>query len=312
MRLALPEHYRARIGERLPTDEEVVWYAPAELMQVAPGAEMLWLDYLPPPRVRPVVEAAAAMTWLATPLAGVDGWPLDLLAERGVVLTNGAGLNAKPVAEFAVLGVLALAKNLRELVYEQDRRHYIDRAPGTVELEGTRALILGYGHIGREIGRRLRAFDVEVTGVRRTPGGEAGVIGPDDWRGRLAEFDWIILAAAATGETAGLIGALELGALKPSAFIVNIARGNLIDQPALIAAAKAGRIAGAFLDVTDPEPAPPDDPIWTTPNIVLTSHAAGRAQTRMADRAGELFLQNLQRWRSGQPLLNVVDLKLGY
>lgn len=312
MKLALPEHFRARMADRLPADAEVRWYAPGELPGAAAGAEILWMDYLPAPRVRPVVEAARDLRWLATSLAGVDGWPLGLLAARGVVLTNGAGLNAGPVAEFAVMGMLVMAKDMRELVYAQDRKDYVARAPGVGELDGTRALVIGYGAIGREIGRRLRAFGVEVTGVRRTPAGEAGVIGPGDWRARLADFDWIVLAAAATGETAGMIGRAELRAMKPSAVIVNIARGNLIDQPALIEAVTAGRLGGAFLDVTDPEPAPADDPVWTTPKIVVTSHCAGRSQTRLSERSADLFLENLERWRAGQPLRNLVDLKLGY
>jgi phosphoglycerate dehydrogenase-like enzyme len=312
MRLALPEHFRARIGDRLPADAEVAWYAPGGLDRAASGAEALWLDYLPAPRVRPLVEAAAELRWLATGLAGVDGWPLDLIAERGIVLTNGSGLNAKPVAEFAVMGLLAMAKDLRALVHAQDRREFLARAPGNVELEGTRALVIGYGAIGREIGRRLKAFDVEITGVRRRPDGEPGVIGPGDWRARLGEFDWIVLAAAATRETAGMIGRAELSAMKPSAVIVNIARGELIDQGALVEALTAERLGGAFLDVTDPEPSPPDDPIWTAPRTLLTSHCAGRAQTHTADRNARFFLDNLERWRAGRPLANLVDLRLGY
>lgn len=122
----------------------------------------------------------------------------------------------------------------------------------------------------------------------------------------------MIIAAPGTAETEKLIGAAELAAMKPSAFLVNIARGTLVDQPALIEAVTAGSIAGAFLDVTDPEPAAADDPIWSTPNIVMTCHTSGRAQTRMPERAAALFLENLERYRAGQPLKNRVDLAVGY
>ena len=186
------------------------------------------------------------------------------------------------------------------------------QAPGVAELYESKALVIGYGAIGREIGKRLRGFGVEVTGVRRTPLGEAGVIGPNEWPARLGEFDWIIIAAPGTDETRHVIGAVELAAMKPSAVIVNIARGTLIDQDALLAAVTGKSIAGAFLDVTDPEPLPADSPLWTTPGIVVTGHASGRSQTRMAERASALFLDNLGRYRDGGELRNLVDLKLGY
>ena len=317
MRLALPEGARPFLESRLPAGCEPVWFTGgfagyAQTAAAADGAEIIWVDLYPASAVAPVIEAAKDARWISTSLAGVNGWPLQRIAERGLILTNGVGLNAKPVADFAVMGVLALAKGLRELVYAQDRHEFVMQAPGVAELDGSHALVIGYGQIGREIGRRLEAFGVEVTGVRRRPDGEAGVIGPDDWRGRLGEFDWIILAAASTQETSRMLGRTELAALKPTARIVNIARGDLIDQPALIEAANNGALAGAFLDVTDPEPAPTDDPIWSTPRIMVTSHTSGRSQTSMARRAAALFLDNLERYRAGRPLRNQVDLALGY
>ena len=313
MKLALPEHARPHLEGRLPPDAEAHWYGTSQEAPAAvAGAEVGWLDILGPPGPAAVIEAGADLRWVSTALAGVNSFPLARLRERGLPLTNGAGVNAIPVAEFAIMGMLAMAKDLRALIHLQDLREWATRAPGSGELYGSTALIIGYGSIGREIGARLKAMGVEVTGVRRTPGGEAGVIGPDDWRPRLGEFDWIVLASAATPETDKMIGQAELGAMKPSAFVVNIARGGLIDQPALIAASAAGRIAGAFLDVTDPEPPPTDDPIWSTPGIVMTCHTSGRSQTRMSERAAVLFLDNLARWREGRPLRNLVDLELGY
>ncbi len=313
MRIALPEHVRGDLDGRLPDGVTAVYYGSGqEALQAVQGAEIAWLDIFSPPGVGPVIEAATEVRWITTLLAGVNNWPLQAIKARGLPLTNGAGINAIPVAEFAVMGVLAMAKNLRELIHAQDRREWVQQVPGTGELYGSKALVIGYGSIGREIGQRLRGFGVDVTGVRRTPAGEADVIGPQDWRARLGEFDWIVLAAAATGETTRMIGREELGRMKPSAHIVNIARGDLIDQAALIEAVTDRTIAGAFLDVTSPEPALPDDPIWTAPNVVMTSHASGRAQTRATERAAALFLENLASYQGGRPLRNLVDLDLGY
>ena len=317
MRIALPEGARPHLEGRLPADATPAWYGGgvmgyAAATEAVEGVEIAWIDIYPAPAVIPVIAAAKDARWISTSFAGVNGWPLDVIAQRGVTLTNGAGLNAKPVADFAVMGVLAMAKGLRELVYAQDRHEFVMRAPGVAELDGSHALVIGYGRIGREIGARLEAFGVKVTGVRRQAGGEAGVIGPEDWKARLGEFDWIVLAAAATSQTRQIIGRAELAAMKPSAGLVNIARGDLIDQPALIEAITRGAPANAFLDVTDPEPAPSDDPIWSTPGIMVTSHTSGRSQTGMMRRAAGLFLENLERYRAGRPLENRVDLELGY
>ena len=137
------------------------------------------------------------------------------------------------------------------------------------------------------------------------------MIGPDDWRARLGEFDWVILAAASTSQTPGIVGEAELKAMKPTARIANVARGELIDQPALVRALNEDRLAGALLDVTDPEPPPPDDPIWLAKNALLTSHSSA-VSTSYQPRAAALFLDNLARYRKGEPMKNRVDLELGY
>jgi phosphoglycerate dehydrogenase-like enzyme len=147
-----------------------------------------------------------------------------------------------------------------------------------------------------------------VVKVRRTP--DAGTLGPDQWRARLGEFDWVIIAVPSTPDTAGMIGAAELAAMDGACVIVNIARGEVIDQVALVEALEARRIGGAFLDVTTPEPLPGDHPLWALDNAHITMHLSGRAQDKMFVRAVERFLDNLGRYRSGGPLEPKVDLTL--
>ncbi|MGN6500245.1 MAG: NAD(P)-dependent oxidoreductase, partial [Tsuneonella sp.] len=157
---------------------------------------------------------------------------------------------------------------------------------------------------------RLEAFDVEVVPVRRSPA--EGALGPGEWRAQLGTFDWVILAVPATPETDAMIGAPELAAMKDSAVLVNIARGAVVDQRALVAALEAKAIGGALLDVTTPEPLPADHPLWDLPNTQITMHLSGRAQTQMFRRSADRFIANCRRYVAGEPLAPIFDPKRGY
>lgn len=281
-----------------------------ELFALAPSAEIGWFDLYQPGGMDKAIRLATKLRWLNSIYAGVDFFPLDVLRDRGVVLTNGAGINAITIAEYVVMGMLVVAKGYRVVVRSQDRHEWLRDSPGKVELAGSRALILGYGAIGQRVERMLQGFDVDLVKVRRS-GGE-GVLGPGDWRAELGTFDWVILAVPATPETEGMIGAAEIAAMKPGSTLVNVARGSVVVQEALIAGLKAGTPGHAFLDVVTPEPLPADHPLWDVPNAHVTSHLSGRAQTKMFERSVTRFLANLNRFRAGEPLQPQVDLLLGY
>jgi phosphoglycerate dehydrogenase-like enzyme len=250
------------------------------------------------------VVRAGALRWLNSSYAGVDWLPLADLERRGVALTCGTGLTSTQVAEFAVMTVLAIAKDYRAVVRAQDRREWLDAAPGIRDLAGSRALILGNGAIGQAIGRALAAFGVDVLPV--TSGG------PHGWRNDLAAFDWIVLALPGTPETKGIIGAAELAAMKADAVLVNFARADCVDQEALVTALRDGRIAGAVLDLTDPEPLPPEHPLWALSNAHITMHLSGIPTPASQARAAERFLRNCERFRAGEPMEAEVDLGRGY
>jgi phosphoglycerate dehydrogenase-like enzyme len=281
-----------------------------ELMDMAPEAEIGWFDLEDIAPMAEAVRRATKLKWLTSIYAGVDGLPLALMAERGVVVTNGAGINAITIAEYVVMGMLNIAKGYREVVHAQDRHEWLMDSPGKLELAGSSALILGYGEIGQRVDRALQGFGVAVTKVRRSAGEDTLL--PGEWRARLGEFDWVILAVPGTAETEGMIGAAELAAMKSSAVLVNVARGSVVDQAALVDALAGSRLGGAFLDVTTPEPLPADHPLWSMPNVHITMHLSGRAQGKMFKRAVERFLGNLERYRSGKPLMHQVDLARGY
>lgn len=311
MKLVLPALARPLIEPRLPAGLNTAWFADHEaaLREVA-DADIAWVDMQRPGWTGEAVAAGVRLKWVSTIYAGLDAFPLDLLKARGAILTNGVGINALAVAEYAVMGVLVAAKRFDEVVRIADRREWTIAAPGQTELFETSALVIGMGAIGSLIADRLRAFGVAVTGVTRS--GRGGTLTPDGWRARLGEFDWVILAAPSTGETKAMIGADELAAMRRTAWLINIARGDMVDQEALIAALHARRIGGAFLDVVTPEPLPADHPLWSAPNSIHTMHLSGRSQTRMFTRAADLFLRNLDAFLAGAPMTNVVNLDLGY
>jgi phosphoglycerate dehydrogenase-like enzyme len=301
----LPGRTRALLEPLLPEWIEGRWWgSPEELVALAPVAEIGWFDLHEKPPVMAAVAAARGLRWLNTAYAGVNWLPLADLEGRGVVLTCGRGLTATAVAEFAVMTMLTVAKGFPAVVRAQDRREFLDDAPGTRELAGSKALILGQGAIGQAIDRMLHGFGVETETVRRGSG-----LG---WKARLGEFDWIVLALPGTAETRGLIGAAELAAMKREAVLINFARADIVEEAALIDALRERRIAAAVLDVTDPEPLPPGRPLWSLDNAHLTMHLSGIPTPTSLQRAAERFARNCELFHAGEPLEAQVDLRLGY
>ena len=301
----LDTRLRPTLDPRLPDWIDARWWgSPEMLVALAPRAEIGWFDLHDKPPALRAVELAQGLRWLNTSYAGVDWLPLADLARRGVALTCGTGLTTSQVSEFAVLSMLAIAKDYPAVVRARDRHEWLDVPPGTRDLAGSRALILGHGAIGRAIERALEGLGVEVCAVSSHR--------PRNWRSQIGEFDWIVLAVPGTAQTRGMIGAAELAAMKPDAVLVNFARADCIDQDALIEALSEKRIAAAVLDLTDPEPLSPDHPLWSLDNAHITMHLSGIPTAASQARAAERFLRNCERFRAGQPLEAQVDLARGY
>jgi phosphoglycerate dehydrogenase-like enzyme len=311
--MAIPAGMREALQQGLAGAVEVSWYDGTDsAIHAAADSEVLWIGSTAFGRredIERAIEAGPHLRWLTTPAAGVDNVPLDAIQKRGLTLTNGAGLHAVPIAEFVVMAMLAAAKRFPEFVRAQARSEWLSQPSALGELQGSRALVVGMGGIGQAIAGRLRAFGVELTGVRRSSA--EGSLRPDEWRARLGDFDWVILATPLTTGTTHAIGEPELRAMKRTAWLVNIARGALVDHAALVRALREGRIGGAYLDATDPEPLPPESPLWTMPNVIISPHSSA-ASTRLIERMVGLFLDNLDRFLSERPLRNTVDLRAGY
>lgn len=271
---------------------------------------------VPPQELVRCVSVAPARLWLHTIWAGLPDGLVDVLAglaRDGLVVTNGAGAHGCAVAEHVLALLLAHYKRLPAVLAAQ-REHRWDPQQAR-ELRGQTVGLVGLGDLGRSIARLLGEFGVAVIGVRRTEGAPiAGVSRTVPVR-RLAEIlpllDALILAVPLTAGTRGLIGAAELALLPPSALLVNVARGPVVDEPALVDALRAGRLGGAALDVLDTEPLPADSPLWSLPGTIITPHCADLTAGTEA-RILELLLSNISRYRAGQPLRNVVDPARGY
>ncbi|HLV07199.1 MAG TPA: NAD(P)-dependent oxidoreductase [Croceibacterium sp.] len=296
---------RPLLGGRLPEWLDARWWdTPEALVALAAEAEIGWFDRHEKAAPLAAIAAARRLRWLNSSYTGVDWMPLAELDQRGVALTCGSGLTTHQVAEFAVMTMLAVAKDYPAVVRAQDRHEWLAAPPGTRDLAGSRVLILGHGAIGQAIGRALEAFGVEVVAVssQRQRG----------WRSHLGGFDWIVLAVPGTPQTRGMIGAAELAAMNSQAVLVNFARADCVDQDALIDALRERRIAAAILDLTDPEPLPPEHPLWSLDNAHVTMHLSGMPTPASQARAAERFLRNCERFHAGEPLEARVDLARGY
>ena len=302
---------RPLLEPQLPADLDVRWFMSTEqALELAPLADIGWFDLNDKAEMFKIISAATNLKWLNSIYAGIDGMPLAQLKSQGTIVTNGVGINAITIAEYVVMAMLTGAKGYREVVRAQDRHEWLMDSPGKVELFGSKALLLGYGAIGKLVEERLKAFGVDVTIVRRSAG--PNTLTPDQWHAQLGEFDWVILAVPATPETENMIGADELAAMKSTATVINIARGSVVDQDALVTALRGKEIGAAFLDVSTPEPLPAEHPLWSLDNAHITMHLSGRAQDKMFIRSAQRFLENLKRYRNGEQFEPQVNLDLGY
>ncbi len=264
-------------------------------------------------------ELAPNVRWIQATSAGIGQFVRRLgYAERmpDTVFTTASGVHARPLAEFAVLAMLMHARRILHVVRAQSERTW-ERFAGT-DLEGRTVVVVGLGRIGRDVARRARAFGMRAIGVKRGPVGVDGdgtdvdeVHGPEALRAILPGADFLVLVAPHTDETEGMIGAEELAALPPGAAVVNIGRGALVDEPALVEALRSGHLGGAYLDVFADEPLPADSPLWAMPNVLVSPHSASTSD-RENRRITDLFLDNLRRWLDGRPLRNVLDPELLY
>jgi D-2-hydroxyacid dehydrogenase (NADP+) len=247
--------------------------------------------------------------------AGTDQYDKALFAKRGVRLANAQGANERAVAEHAIALILALTRQLHLARDNQRARHWRgmigDRALREQELSGKTLLIVGLGRIGTRLAAVARAFDMRVIGVRRTarPAPEAAeeVFAQADLMKALAEADIVALTCPLTPETEGLIGAAALAALKPGALLINVARGKVVDEAALVAALGDGRLRAAALDCFHEEPLPPDSVLWALPNVLVTPHTAGET-ARYEENVVDILVDNLERlWRGETALRNQVE-----
>ena len=278
-------------------------------------AEVLLLGTVPPSVLDHILSRAPRLRWIHSASAGVDRIATAAVRERALAVTNARGVFSRPIAEYVVMMSLAIARRLPQLLELQRERTW--QPLRGRELSELTIGIVGYGSIGYEVARLLRPFGCRVVATRRRPqrgagdGVEVELHGLDRLDELLAMSDIVVVAAPLTEETAGLIGAEQLGQMREDAWLINIARGRLLDELALRRALEAGWIGGAVLDVFNEEPLPTESPLYRTPNLLITPHTSW-ASDHVVERSVELFVDNLRRDLAGEPLRNVVDLDAGY
>jgi len=278
-----------------------------------------------------LLARAPHLTWVHSATSGVERALTPAARERDVLVTNARGVFSRPIAEHVLLMILAVSRHLPELLELQRERTW-QPLEGR-ELRELTIGIVGYGSLGRSVASLASAFGARVLAMRRRPEGASAagdaaagiddgegfpfeprverVVGPDRLHELLAESDIVVLAAPLTSETEGMIDEAAVGAMKRDAWLINVARGRLVDDTALVRALRDNRIGGAALDTFRDEPLPPGSPYWELPNVILTPHTAW-SSARVLDRSIDLFCDNLVRFSRGEPLRNVVDPAAGY
>lgn len=277
-------------------------------------------------------EQAPRLRWVQLSSAGADHLLDKPIMRSDIAITTASGIHAVPIAEYVLGSMLAFARRFHMYLPMQQKHEWPKGRWSALlggELRGATIGIIGYGSIGREIGRLAKAFGMRVLASKRNPArredtgyrvpgaGDARmeyvdqVFGPDELSEMVSACDYVVAALPLTPETRGLVSESVIRAMKPTAYFVNISRGEVVDEEALIRALREGNIAGAGLDVFRQEPLPPDSPLYDLPNVILTPHISG-ATAAYNDRATDLFAENLRRYLAGESLLNLVDKTAGY
>jgi len=261
------------------------------------------------------------LRWVQSPAVGVGSLMFPELLASAVVITSARGIRARSIAEHVVGVTIALARRLPHAIRAQAAHHWAQdelegASSGVRILDGARMGIVGLGAIGVEVARIAAPFGLRISAIRRRadhprPEGVEEVWTPDRLLDLLAQSDVIVIAAPHTLETKRLIGRREVDAIKRGAFLINVARGKMIDDAAVVEALKDGRLGGAALDVFTAEPLEPESPYWDLPNVIITPHTSGSMQDYWTPLVA-LFSENLRRFESGRDLVNVVDKVAGY
>ena len=282
----------------------------------------------------PEREAVPRLRWIQTHFAGVDHLlSQPLLADEDIIVTTASGVHATTMTEFTFAMMLAFARKIPQMLRLQQKAEWPTErfhALAPVELRGSTLGIIGYGSIGRELARVARTFGMEVLATKWDVMHPAAVneyaepgtgdpdgtcverlYPPEATRSMVALCDFVVVTAPLTPETEGLIDAEVLGAMKKTAVLVNVSRGGLIDEEALVKALQTGQIAGAGLDVFTQEPLPPSSPLWKLDNVIISPHISGNT-SHYHESAAEIFAENLERYLNNRDLLNRVDRKRGY
>ena len=284
-------------------EETIAKGSDAEVIQAGRWCEQLW-------------KSAPLLRWVQSGGAGVERFLTPDFIASPIILTNAQGVYAIPIADHVMAFVLCFSRQFNHLVRYQIERKWADWGEFPLdEIEDKTLGIIGLGAIGSEVAKRAKAFALRVIAIRRRPAMAAEYVdemrGADELTWLLQESDFVALCPALTPATRHLIGAEELRRMKSTAYLINIGRGALIDERALIGALREREIAGAGLDVFEEEPLPAESPLWDMPNVMITPHVAGDSP-RSHERFMGLFCENLRRYAAGEPLLNVVDKEAGY
>ena len=314
--IADPTARHLAVLKNLPDETTIVVGTAAEAFDSAAAhAEVILTTFSKTEPLRTLMRMALKVQWIHSLSAGVENTLFPELIESPLPLTNSRGIYARSLGEFAMSAILFFAKDLRRMLRNQQARRW--EQFDVEEVNGQTLGIIGYGEIGRAVAVRAHAFGMKILGVRRRPElskSDAILDEIHSLDGRadvMRRSDYVLAAAPLTPETRGLIGETELRAMKSTGVILNLGRGPVIDEPALIRALESKLIRGAALDVFDQEPLPEGHPFWGMENVLLSPHCADHTATWLFE-AMEFFVSNFERFRAGEPLANVVDKRAGY